>query len=294
MAVVYTENFAAGNSTFSNQNVYDTPDSPNAGSDPYDPVYPEIVAAESVRVIGGKLDWNGTYGDYSSSGIVIKTATPWDGSYAYMRWTYTPNATSLALSYAMPVIPLGASNDYVIQVMIEDAGQNIEITPYNVWDATPEGNAAYNFQAGVEYRFYLKWKCGTVVGDFDDVLTDGWLQLYVNEVLVHERLNISLYVDYNNNNFVDKAWIGYYGLFGALSYLEFGTLSGSSSPSTSVPDPVLVDSVPTVCCEPGSYTPAATAGPILPMNDPTWTKSCAGGGTVPTAADNVDPESWVS
>lgn len=45
---------------------------------------------------------------------------------------------------------------------------------------------------------------------------------------------------------------------------------------------------------PGTPTIPRATGPVLPPIDPSWTPNCVGGGGVPSAADAVDAESWVS
>jgi hypothetical protein len=45
---------------------------------------------------------------------------------------------------------------------------------------------------------------------------------------------------------------------------------------------------------PSRTPPVAHTGPILPPVELSWDRNCSGGGTVPTAADPTDSESWVS
>ena len=62
VGIPYTQDWSAGNSTFTSMDVYDRDD------DGPDPLYPEVQFAEGVTVTGATdvLDWNGTYSDYQS------------------------------------------------------------------------------------------------------------------------------------------------------------------------------------------------------------------------------------
>lgn len=129
---------------------------------------------------------------------------------------------------------------------------------------------------------------------------DGYLRIYKDDVLIFEATNITLGIAINfynaygsQPNMVYGVWHGFAGLLGKFTGLQI--YNGEAAPTpTSLPDPVLVSSVPTVCCEPPQVNKANTPGPIEPMIDPTWYPLCEGLGTVPTAPDLIDPESWIT
>lgn len=294
MADIYTQNWAAGNSTFSSQNVYETV--AYGGTDPTDPLYPEIKAAESVHVTGAGLDWNGTYGDYQSSGIAIMP-TGFNGTNGCIRTVWTPNATSLPNTYydIITEITSGTLHDTeILTVAINGPTPPLEINlrsggwggPSN-WQ---EVSIPYNFVAGTAYTFQLTWQCGTVVGDFTNVLNDGWVRLHVNGVLIQEFLNHPVWIDYRNNNFVKHVWHGFYGMFGVLSSIVYNdsgcTIIAAIAPGPGLPQP---PDDPCCCCtDPGSA--------LIPRDwsiiQPPVTYPCIGGGLYLTSADPVLSEDW--
>jgi len=301
MAIIYEEDFSAGPSTWTSMNVYHTPTGVDIGTDPSDPLYPYIVDAESMKVASGQADWSGTYGDYATSGFVLRGFPAFDGTRARVQATYTPNATSLSLAaFHLPMIVV-ANGDLVLQVSVELIGADYELAlrAYR-WGGVETETVNYPFVAGVPYTFRLDWQCGSVVGDFDDVFADGWVRLYINDVLVLERLALAVYIDYTNANFVDMVWFGYYGLFGAIDNLLLETTVDEDpddppTPTpTTLPTPIVPTSEP--CC---GATPNPTpgdgpmpAGPVVVPISPVWVRSCAGGGVVPSAVDLTDAESW--
>ena len=112
--VMYTQDWAAGNSLFTSMASYEQ------ATDGVDPLYPETQTAVDVTVTGGKLDWNGVDDDYQSAGLDIgllgtlegggigSYSGPgwWDGTVGYVLCTYTPNALALAGSSYSPLVTL--------------------------------------------------------------------------------------------------------------------------------------------------------------------------------------------
>jgi hypothetical protein len=70
----------------------------------------------------------------------------------------------------------------------------------------------------------------------------------------------------------------------------------TSNPCCGSEPPSVPPGPPGTTPEPGT-PPGSQPGPVEPPNPfiplPSWTPECAGGGSVPTAADEVDSESWV-
>jgi hypothetical protein len=235
-------------------NVYDTPTSPNPGSAPYDPLYPYIVAAEAMRVVGGKADWDQVYGGpdgYVAAGFVLRGFPTFDGTRGRVEATYTPTADSLGDAYFhLPLTVMGVDvARFNIQVSVEGIGPGARHAPFTLalsafdWEpgANPEASVVYPFVADAEYAFLLDWQCGTVVGAFTDVLQDGWVRLFINGVLALELTNLSLWIDDANANAVHQVWLGFYGLLGPVDDIYLRTI---------------VDAQPDVVA---TYTPLALA-----------------------------------
>jgi len=205
--------------------VYDTPTSPNPGVAAYDPLYPAIVGAESMKVASGQADWSGTYGDYQTSGIALKSvvASPngfplFNATSGCISSTYTPNVTSLGVGFYHIATELRGTFNHQAMVV----GVRTQTPPHTInlviqgWTTTYDQDILFPFVAGTPYTFDLSWQCGTVVGDFNDVLADGWVKLSINGVEVFSVTNFAVYIDWRTNNELREIWFGYYGLLGAL------------------------------------------------------------------------------
>lgn len=72
---------------------------------------------------------------------------------------------------------------------------------------------------------------------------------------------------------------------GGTAFLEVAT-SWADSPQ------IPIDQTVQCCCSGASGGGTSAAGDILPVVDPAWTRTCTGGGIVPTAADLANSEDW--
>lgn len=159
--------------------------------------------------------------------------------------------------------------------------------------------AAYT-QDNADHVYKLLIKPGTVTGDPDggtaafSVAADGYYKVYIDGVLVREQTGIALTMGLNsgsnyavNPTDVDAVWQGKDGLLGPTQDLHIYREEDLSSLPTNQSTP---------CCGSASGPGTGNAGDALGNNPfqalQPWTPTCAGGGTVPTAADLTDAESW--
>jgi hypothetical protein len=245
-----TTDFSAGNSTFTSVTPYDTPTSPSAvGSDPYDPLYPNIVGSEMVTVVDGKVDAipdamhpEEPWPDYIVAAVNFGPAPgfpfAFDGTRASVQCTYVPTTQSLLQAYYHVPISVMYPSGLWLGLWAEDA----EPVSGLVADAAPfylelrSGSfigsvfveTTYPFVVGTEYTFHLEWQAGTMIvdgaGDMTDVLFDGWARLFINGALVLELLDDDIFFGYTGSgsagphldNTVDYVAFGWYGLMGKL------------------------------------------------------------------------------
>lgn len=302
------------------------------GADTQNPDFPEFQAGENVKTSVASpapapdsatiVDKNAS--DYSSCGIVLlEVGGEANGYYdstveTTHEWDQYFSSTALNDSSVCPValevtrfstIPgplfdpeagLFTGDAFISIYASQDAGANFTWEMY--WIAGGAGQSqtsATDVADNAWHKLKLVWKPGTVsgaqVGNYFPRNADGYLYFYVDDVAVYSHAGIAL--DIQANSLIGAAnkgygfWHGYAGLLGPIGDTHLYQAGGSS---TSLPETVLVSSVPTVCCEPTEVNKESSAGPIEPVVDPTWYPSCTGGGTVPTAADLIDPESWIS
>jgi hypothetical protein len=241
MATVYSQDWSAGNSTFTGTDTYERAvDGPDA-------LYPEIKYAESVTITAGKLDWNGTFGNYQTSGIMLKDFATFDGATGSISATYRPNSTSMGVMFTAPLIYVisstGFGGERVLQLEANavtgpGAPFTLDFTAFG-WSGNYTVSDAFTFAADTDYTFKICWKTGTVTGDFVSVAADGYVRVYVNDVLVYEHTDFAFYIDYLNNNHVTKVAFGQdtdnddgAGLFGTLDNIVF---SDSACPEPTTP-----------------------------------------------------------
>lgn len=128
-----------------------------------------------------------------------------------------------------------------------------------------------------------------------DVHADGVARVYVNDVLLVNLTAIRLGCS-------TEGWASDLNGYRHIQLEINGWLDDlviHDTPATTLPDqPDLPNTPP--CCHsdccggdtPGGQPPGHP-GPRLPPVAPDWTPDCTGGGSVPTAADVTDAESWV-
>jgi hypothetical protein len=249
VATIYAEDWSGGNSTFTSVDVYER------AVQGVDPLYPYIKVAESVTVIGGKVDWNGTYGNYGSSGLVFD-GFPSFGQQGSISVKYTPNATVIGSGsgglYFVPLIEVfNAINQKMFYMgMVGDGSPgapfildfSARVWPFPTWNDLYDQQPAPTFVAGQEYTFKICWKCGTPTGaPITSVASDGYVKYYIDGVSVGEMLNIPFFIDANNANDIttislasDVVHSGS-GLFGAMGDVLFAdsectsTVTGSAA-----------------------------------------------------------------
>lgn len=297
MAIVYQQpSWANGNSLFTSVDVYDR------AIDGIDPLYPEIEHGESVTIDGGRLDWNGTFGDYASSAVTFQGYPTFDGQAGSVTARYRPNATSLAdiaSSGSAPLITL-ARNDVIAQLTLLWDGADISLD-YQFIGGTDFQSTPFTFAADTDYVVRLCWSCGTPTldsGFIDTAAEDGWIRVYINGTLVLAVEDISLYIDDgtltggSGVNRVGSVWFGYAGLLGELDQISFNDESceeqdNPAGGGTCCSDPInrtpfgppggppttTPRIVPPGALEPPSYTPCNTGGDPADSTDPSETQS---------------------
>jgi len=237
MAVVYSENWSAGNSTFDAGNTYDR------SGDGNDPLYPTIKIAEAVTIstIAGspRLTWNG-FADWNDTAVVFDDALgdpgngypanassfTFNGQVGKISCRYRPDATSLAVNTFAPLIVIpergGFSDNWFLAWDAANGWFEIDLATWGF--AIPDVNDTVvwgGYTADTDYTHTICWKCGTPVGDFADVTADGYFRFYINGVLIYEKTDVGLFLDYANNNLVPQVNFGQFGMLGALDQIVF-------------------------------------------------------------------------
>lgn len=243
MPVVYSQDWSAGNSTFSTTYAYDrVPDGT-------DPLYPEMWAATDVNVSGGRVVWGGV-GNYDAAGCVFRDLS-FDGTEGYIEVEYTPNSDVLANSgdglFYVNLIRthplLGFPTMYWGMTPQGSQGApfdwDIGVLDFNTdnYDATYTA-AAPTFVAGTPYIFKMSWKCGTPTGSpFSSVADDGFVRFYLDGVLVYEITGYAVFIDDAQANAV--GYVGLpsdvtnegTGLFGSMGPIEMFEGPEDTSPA---------------------------------------------------------------
>lgn len=213
--LVYEQNFAAGNSTFSQTDVYHRQSHGTESATGADPLYPDAYEAETVRVRSGRgpageatLDWynSPTSGgdDYTTSGFWAKVPTaaaPGTGALATVyeglaAVDYMPNATSSGFGTIVdPLLYLfkydggapGAgyslSNALFWLTMEKDFStggvRKLRLQYYDWWDGSIDEFTHTNAQPNdVWWTYQVEFKEPTYVGDEPN--TDGYIRVYEN------------------------------------------------------------------------------------------------------------------
>ncbi len=231
--MIYTENWSAGNSLFSSVYRYDRADEGD------DPLYPFMESAEGVYINpAGNLDKNpahtGPFQDYQSAGVHVNNMGTldingavgpggyWDADRAGIEVTYIPTAAALAENGGTNYCPLLSLFGTALGVAIDLSTGDVDIT-YEVEGSvvnltlTPPAAPA----AGVPFTVRMEWQCGTMDLGTEITAADGWVRVYINDVLLHEALNVAMFVAYPNSpmsvpNLANGGTFGYFGLLGEL------------------------------------------------------------------------------
>lgn len=262
MALIYEEDWSAGDSLFTSVSPYNRP---THGTDP---LYPYIRSAELVKIVSGKLDHDpaatGLYETYQQAGVWIKGAGSlngggpgihggagfWDGTVGCVECTYHPTTDSIAEAGAdgihAPLIVV-ASPNAGIRLGVDAAIDDQFLTVYHVND----GSHAYDVDvtgalmpvAGHAYKVRLGWQCGTYDEFLGEAAPDGFVRVWINDELMYEATNISLLLSGQTDpgNRIDSVLFGYYGLVGPQASF---TINDSACPPIS---PVVFKSGVTEC-----------------------------------------------
>lgn len=311
MAVIFREDFNNGNGTVAGaamggDNTYDRP------PDAQDANYPQIYGTEAVDFSTGSVVAYPSDANAVDAGVAFGDVGDLPGGwfaphlpYTYLRapFNFVPAylsnliSASAGIGTMLYLVDTNALDSlwYPVQLTIEHQGGD-------TWRAVLDGfgfdgnhQGTWDFDASTigNVIWEIRWRPGTVTGEFDDVADDGLLQLRVNGVLRIDLQNIDLYLDdhfpTHPINQLRGFSVGFYGLPGTVDWVELGY------PSDLPPN----DSTP--CCAdtptpgtpgtPGVPGPTLGPDPYTPITE--WARQCAGGGTVPQAADQTDSESWV-
>jgi hypothetical protein len=78
--------------------------------------------------------------------------------------------------------------------------------------------------AGEEYKVRLGWQCGTYDSGSNTHAADGFMKVWINDVLIYHAEDISLHLTKTSVpvNMVDSVQFGYFGLLGPMSSFTIG------------------------------------------------------------------------
>lgn len=210
MAVLYSQTWAAGNSTFTSVRVYER------AVDGADALYPEMFAAEAVTInVSGHLDFE-DHGDPSES---YRFAGVWLSDFATdpdlagggsVQCRYKPNATSLADNSThqakMIEIVHGSGQQVLVATDPDDDEINFVVTgEFDVF-------LPFTFVADTEYLFTVDLKPGP----------SGYARLYVNGTLLHAVSGTNFVL--GTGTAITGIRFGYFGLLGELWDIEISSV----------------------------------------------------------------------
>jgi hypothetical protein len=189
-------------------------------------------------------------------------------------------------------------NRWVVAAYQPPATQNLSISIFNV----VLGTAVGVFSPDVYQKLRFQMRFSTVNAAGTDINADGCCRAYVDDVLVLSFSAIRVGVTSVQWATFQNEWtILYWDVDGYMDdvYADNNevTCAGTANPPPSG-TPCCGSEPPEVPPDGDPGTPPGTQpGPVDPPNPfeplPPWVPSCAGGGTVPSAADETDSESWV-
>ena len=255
--IVYQQNWSKGiapNAMKSNGDYYQSTQWPG-GTDPVDPVYPEIASSETVTVATGAgpngenvLDVNPAQPDYVLSGLVVggfgSIVDPaggpswWDATQGCVSVSYKWTTAAWNQATYNPLLAIGRSlytSDlgFELDANILDSGNGDFVLGYQTGTdpsvAFGDWNTieAYHFtRTATENQwqnFEVRWKAGTINGA--TVAPDGWLRVYWNGTLIYNVTEVALLPSTQFNapgglaNQLRTIWLGYYGIFGPSTNL---------------------------------------------------------------------------
>lgn len=304
--LLYEQAFAPGPSNFCQIGRWELLDV--GANDSPDPLYPEMVAAESndvslgggpsgenclTRIAGGDAGnagcWFAIPGPASASPGNQDDATGVDtGGEGWAEVCFKVDATYLAdmsTDFA-PIMTVNASSGPGGWFLVEYD----EFVGPNSWKLTTYLGTDFSYTLdagsiiGTWYRAKVTWKSSAG--------TDGYIRFYLGpiggETLIYDHSNI--FLDASVVDVVKGAYMGFAGMLGPMT--NFRVYSGGFSATPSID----LNNSAECCASPGvegKGIVAPGAGVERPvLMSAVWTGRCTGGGTVVAVADLTDAEDW--
>jgi hypothetical protein len=233
--------------------------------------------------------------------------TEQDG-YSVTTATSTPNPGLGYTLAAQPIFPF-VTDRYIFRLYYSTYGDTsyfdhqIDSSAFNKTDSV--GSVAL-LNAWQEIE--VKYRCGTVTyaggGTIASVAADGYIQVYLNDVLMIDVQNIAFMMNDGTDFLPDgtntatyvadlvnkqrSVWLGFYGMFGPQTDLRI--YSETSAPALPTAGSQIDNSAP--CCGSQGGGGTGATGPVAPPISGNWYRRCTGGGAVPTAEDVEEDVDW--
>jgi hypothetical protein len=324
--LVYEQAFAAGNSLFSETDVYHYTSHGTESAVGPDPLYPDAYEAETVRVRTGRgpsgenvIDWYDSptsgFDDYNGAGIWFRVPSVAAAGLTGIvegaaEVAYRPNATSIADFASGPIFPLlylnkytspGTSigNDLFRLTMVMVSGvRKLQLQFFDYVDGSILVKTHTNAQPADTWWIYrVEFKEPTYAGSIPN--GDGYIRVYENSVLVYEytpariKTNGQLPAD---RGLISGYVLGYAGLWGEATNVRIYQIDDEEPEEVEVPRPPtpivnIPSATPGDCCSPAGATGSTTMVDTTVLM-PAWLPSCDGGGAVPSALDVANSEIW--
>lgn len=240
MALVYSEDWAAGNSLFDTVYYYERI------VNGVDPLYPYMMNSEGVYINGDeRLDanpvWTGEYQDYGTAGIWLKgmgglswygESGYWDATTGCIECVYYPTTESIGEegeTNGCPLIELATAGGYtgLLGVFVWLGDGYFQVRQRNEGEH-PDEVEIYGMPmpiAGQPYLVRLGWQCGTFDPVEEVTAADGYVRVWINDELIYEAIDISLWLTLPDvymvgaPNLLDSVQFGFSGLLGPLGDL---------------------------------------------------------------------------
>lgn len=306
--LVYSQNFAAGNSTFTQTNFYSRDGSLTHTASGPDSSYPEARYAEGVQVnasggpSGAKtLDcWDGYHGPfqgYDAVGAHFNLPTYADRATGLVIprgaaevW-YKPNPTSMVDNTNCPLLNLFSNTEsnstgdlsldayltggqWALRLRILVVGGQVDRDPVAMI-----GTTAALTNVGHTYR--LEWNDGSLA-----CAPDQYVRVLFDGAIVYEETEADGLDLHPNVKTIRGVTLGFAGLFGEATNLRI-----YEDPCDSAPQPEIITTTPTCCDTPtGPGDTGTNPDPVGAL--PPWMASCIDGGVVDSVADLADGEVW--
>lgn len=304
MAVTYSENFAAGNSTITGVNVYTQ--TGFGGSDAVDALYPTVRHTEGATIrtaIGphgeNAFDWNGTYGDYQGVGLGISKFGPLSGLFNAQRGkvSFLQYWSTLAFdtNTNAPLFWLNVNTTdpnsfnaqpFQIEFRLTAGVWRLVVTFWRWSQATLNTSSAPITRSTYENTWVnveIGWSCGTPSGGAFGF--NGSFYVKLNGVVVFTESGHDFYLETDPSipNYAKSIAFGYAGLMGPLTNIVLDTIDVVFDPPPKGPQ---------TPCDPVSQVGNGGKGASgCNTGGVGWVSQYSGPyGTVPDHADPADGE----